>query len=160
LAEQLADPSSQFFQRFRSLIGQQFGQIGTNALLAPLQAGGSNFAQSQFIAGQQRKAFGRQRQDRINQATQQFGLAALGQVGNLLGVSNRANLGVGNLALGQEELRLQEQQQQASFFDFLAPFLGGTAGFLVGGPLGAGIGSSVAGLFGGSTASPAQPRRP
>lgn len=150
LAGQLSDPTSQFFQQFRAGLGQSTGQIGINALLAPLQASGGNFANSQFIAGQQRKDFGRRREDFLNRATSQFASGALGQVGGLLNIGLNAAQIPQQLALQREQLRLQGDAQSASFFDFLAPLLGGIAGSFLG-PAGAAGGAALGqSLFGSS----------
>jgi len=90
--------------------------VGTNTLLAPLMAGGGNYATSQVQAGAQREELERERMDFLNTATKGFA---------------SQNIGLGLDALGQaqgsyhrqEELRAQKEAGEADFGDWFASIM-------------------------------------
>jgi len=143
-AAQLFDPQSQFFQQFRSFLGSVTPTQGTNSLLAGLQAGGGNFANSQFLAGQRQKAFGKQRTDFLNTATKGFASSAIGAGTSLLDLAGRTSGQIGQIGVGLRNADLRAGENEAGFLDFLAPI----AGSLLGNFLLPGVGGAIGGAVG------------
>jgi len=133
---QQATPGSQLYQQHRQYLASATPQIGTNALLAPLMAGGGNQAASQLQAGALRDEYRGERNDFLNTSTRQFGLGMQGQANSLLGqLSNNAQFS-GNLA---EQQRQFDEANSTDFWDVasslvapiasiaLAPMTGGAS---------------------------------
>lgn len=83
--ETLSNFNSEFFQQFRGLLGKITPTGGTDTNIASQQAGGGNFANSQFLAGRRQKAFLRKRSDFLNTTTTQFALGSQRQASGILG---------------------------------------------------------------------------
>ena len=139
ISKGLLDPQSQFYQNFRSFLGGVTPNPGANSFLSALQAGGGNFGASQVQAQQQQRGAEGRRNDFLNTTTKGFA---------------SQNIGMGLGALGQAQQSDLQQQgivaqkdanaQQGGYLDFLGTVLGGAGGFLVGGPMGAAAGASLA----------------
>ena len=131
----VTDFQSPLYQQYRQFLSSSTPTTGTNALLAPLMAGGGNQAASQVQAGAQRDELGKERTDAINTGTNQFALGMQSQANPLLSLmSNNAQFS-GNLA----EQQRQFNASQPDFWDTLlsvvptiasialAPMTGGTS---------------------------------
>ena len=111
---EVTDFQSPLYQQFRSFLGSATPNIGTNSLLAPLMAGGGNQAASQLQAGALRDEYRGERNDFLNQNTQQFASGMQGGTANtLLGqLSSNAQFS-GDLA----EQQRQFNASQPDFWD-------------------------------------------
>ena len=118
-AGQLFDPQSQFFQNFRSFLSGVTPTQGTDTLLAGLQAGGDNFANSQFLAGKQNEAFQKRRADFLNTTTKGFASSALSTGAGLLGIAGQTAGQIGNIGSSFRSSQVQAQAQEGDIFDFL-----------------------------------------
>ncbi len=146
-AGQLFDPQSQFFQNFRSFLSGVTPTQGTDTLLAGLQAGGDNFANSQFLAGKQNEAFQKRRADFLNTTTKGFASSALSTGAGLLGIAGQTAGQIGNIGVGLRNAQIQEDANQGDIFDFLLS-------------LGPAALSALLPGFGGGGAGQATSRRP
>jgi len=128
-ANQLSDFQSPFYQQFRSYMGSMTPTMGTNAMLAPLMAGGGNMGASQVQANMLHKNYLGQRNDFLNKGVQQFAQGNMGMIGSLLGQQ-------GSLASNAYSTKTQREisdQQQGGALDFFGNLLGAGAGMFMGG---------------------------
>ena len=82
----MTDTNSPLYQQYARFLQKTTPGIGTNALLAPLMAGGTGYAGGQAIAQKKMETFGRERQDKINTGVSQFGLQMQDKIQSQLGM--------------------------------------------------------------------------
>ena len=119
-AESLMDFSSPFYQQYRSYMGSMTPTLGTNAWLAPLVAGGGNYAGSQTQANILQQNYLKQRNDFLNTGVKGFAAGNIGTAANLLGLQGN----IGNTILQGQLAREQMDAQSGGFLDFLGGILG------------------------------------
>lgn len=131
-ADNLLDFNSPFYQQYRSYLGSVTPNQGTNALLAPLLAGGGNYAASQQQAQQLQQSGTQKRNDFLNNSVKGFASQNIGIGAGLQGQAAQLQL---QKYLGDQQI----ESQSGGFLDFLGAPLGSALGYLTGG------------LFGGAT---------
>jgi len=150
----LLDFNSPFYQQFRSYMGSMTPTLGTNAWLAPLIAGGGNYAGSQAQANILQQNYQKQRNDFLNTGVKGFAAGNIGTAANLLGLQGS----IGNSILQGQLAREQMDAQSGGFLDSLGSIFGTLGGLGLNYLLpGAGSGASAAlGAGGGGTGYPGQ----
>jgi len=128
-AAQLADPQSEYYQQFRSYLGSVTPQIGTNALLAPLMAGGGNQAASQAQASALRDEYAGERNEFLNAATSGFASQNLGLAAGVQGQAAQNEMNQRFTTQGQQLQWEGLQAQNADFGDWAAAIAPGIASF-------------------------------
>lgn len=139
-AESLMDFSSPFYQQYRSYMGSMTPTLGTNAWLAPLIAGGGNYAGSQAQANILQQNYQKQRNDFLNTGTKGFAAGNIGTAGSLLGIQGQ----IGNSILQGQLAREQMDAQSGGMLDFLGTGFGTLFPFLPGMFSGGGASAAMA----------------
>jgi len=130
--DQLSDFQSPYYQQFRSFLGSVTPSVGTNTILAGLQAGGGNYGASQVQANARVDELARERNDFLNTTVSGFALQSQGQADTLLGGIMQSN----QFQQGLEEQQRQFDAMQPDFWDYALTGMGmlTSMGGLVGDP--------------------------
>ena len=143
MAKMLSDPSSPYYQKFRQYLGSVTPTMGTNALLAPMLAGGGDYGASTASATELQKNFERGRQDFLNKGVGGMFQQSQNLLPQILQLKHQA-------LTTPRQMDIERQRIEAGsggIFDFL------------GGPMGALFGN-FGGMFGGGGAASAAPMLP
>ena len=143
-ADQLSNPSSQYYQQFRDYLGSVTPTQGINSILSSITAGGGNFGASQVQANALLDAFQKKRNDFLNTTVKGFASQNIGQAQNAISTSLQS-------ALAQIFERDRNNAQQGGALDFLGSILGSIGGGAASG-IGAGIGGGSSAAAGAGTA--------
>ena len=124
LGNMLADPRSPFYEQYRSYLSKLSPTMGTNSWLAPMLAGGGNYANSQVQANIQQKNFQGQRNDFLNKGVQGFASQNLSMLPSLYNVMNDSASTILNAKVQREQI----ESQEGGFLDSLGTIAGTIGG--------------------------------
>ena len=124
LGGQLSDFTSPFYSAYRSYLSKMTPTLGTNALLAPLQAGGGNYAASQAQANVLQQNYLSQRNDFLNKGVQGFASQNLSMLPSLYQIMTQA----ASIPRGIQSQNDINASNQPGFLDWAGSLLGNFTG--------------------------------